>query len=266
MGARRRAATGTLEACSASALPLIALRILDDNFLQPAAGHLPDRPPRQRPRPARPAGARRLGVSAARRRPAGRAGARCSASLGLATGVDAVHYTRELGLGSRRRQRLRSRSPPALALLGLGATTLWRTRSHDGHRAWRYAAPRCCSRRCVLVAVDDRRCCRSASPTSSTHVARAVVPADQLGTPHETVTFKTKRRPEARGLVHPVAQRRRGDLVPGPQGPAAPGAHARPPRLRRAAVRPPRRGPQRGRAEHLRLGRRRGHQGRDRAT
>ena len=177
--------------------------------------------------------------------------------------LDAVYYTRELGLSADDVSGFLALGA-GLALLGLGAVTLFTTRSHDGHRAWRYG------RRTLMLA-------------SLTSLAPATIVPVGLGLrhhPHRARRRPGRRaehaardrhvqdqgRPQARGLVHPVAQRRRRDRVPGPQGPAAPGAHARPPRLRRAAVRPPRRGSQRGRAERVRLGRRRGRQGRDRAT
>ena len=66
------------------------------------------------------------------------------------------------------------------------------------------------------------------------------------------------RRRGARGLVPPVAQRRRraADLRrrQQPHGPAAPREDARAPGLRRARLRPARHGPQRGHAQLLRLG------------
>ena len=67
-----------------------------------------------------------------------------------------------------------------------------------------------------------------------------------------------ERRAAARRLVRPLAQRRGGDRLPRPQGPSPPRAHARAPRLRRPAARPPRRGRERGRLQRARLGRRAG--------
>ena len=127
-----------------------------------------------------------------------------------------------------------SRSPAALTLIGLGAITLWRTRRRTG---------RCVARRGALgvAFVDDghhRRAARSGSPTCHTHAARAGVPENRLGVPTEDVTFKSTDGLELHGWYAPVAQRRGRDRLPRSQGPAGAGAHARPPRLRRAAVRP----------------------------
>jgi hypothetical protein len=62
-------------------------------------------------------------------------------------------------------------------------------------------------------------------------------------------------------VVRALAQRGGGDRRPGPQRAGRARADARSPRLRRAAVRPPRRGRERRRLQCLRLGRRRRHQG-----
>ena len=62
-----------------------------------------------------------------------------------------------------------------------------------------------------------------------------------------------ERRAAAQGVVHPVAERRGGDLVPRSSKLAEAGEAARPPRVRRPALRPSRRGRERGRPEPLRL-------------
>ena len=73
-----------------------------------------------------------------------------------------------------------------------------------------------------------------------THVARGFVPTPELGTAYEEVSFTTSDGLELEGLVHPVEEPRCRDRVPGPERAAAARPDARPPRLRRAAVRPPR--------------------------
>ena len=98
----------------------------------------------------------------------------------------------------------------------------------------------------------------------NTHIGRAVVPPDHLGVAHENVTFTTGDGLELEGWYVPSRNGAAVIAFPGRNGPQAQGADARPPRLRRAAVRPPRRGQERGRAERVGLGRRGGHQGRDR--
>ena len=100
-----------------------------------------------------------------------------------------------------------------------------------------------------------RRAPRRHGVRRQVHVARDVVPAPHLGAPHEDVTLTTSDGLDAQGLVRPLAQRRRGDRLPGAQGPAAARADAHPPRLRRAAARPPRRGRERGRPVDPGLGR-----------
>ena len=65
-----------------------------------------------------------------------------------------------------------------------------------------------------------------------------------------------ERRAPARGLVRPLAERRHRDRLPRPLRAPEARAHARRARLRRAPLRPPRRGGERGRPEHVRLGRR----------
>ena len=141
--------------------------------------------------------------------------------------------------------------------------TLWRTRRTDDHLARRY------TRRGLLAVVGVVGLAILVSlglGYATTHVGRAVVPPNHLGVASRGRELPDRRRPPARGLVHPVAQRRRGDRVPRSQRPAEAGADARAPRLRRPALRPPRRGPQRGRAERVGLGWRRRHQGRDRLS
>ena len=84
---------------------VIALHVLDDNFVQPPAGHVGRRSPRQRPRPARRARARGLGVSAPARRPARERWRCCSALFGIVAGIEAVHYTAKVGRIRRRLHR-----------------------------------------------------------------------------------------------------------------------------------------------------------------
>ena len=66
-----------------------------------------------------------------------------------------------------------------------------------------------------------------------------------------------QRRAAPAGLVRPLEERRRRHRLPRPQGSAGAHPDAGPPRLRRAAVRPARRGRQRRRPQHVGLGRRR---------
>ena len=141
-----------------------------------------------------------------------------------------------------------SRGRPALALAQAGAAPL----AAPG-RAW--VRHGCLG---VLVRRSGRdgdslhapppRCCRAGQPGTTLRAGDA---ADE-------------RRPPARRLVCPLAQRRGRDLLPDAQGEAAAGADARPPRLRRAPARRARLRRQPGRPEPVRLGRRQRHRRRRR--
>ena len=145
------------------------------------------------------------------------------------------------------------RSRPASLLIGLGAVTLWRSRRTDDRLWWRYLRRSRSWSAAVFVFVSAVLFPFSVAYVV-THAARATVPAADLGAPYEDVAVHDERRAAPEGLVHPVAERSRGDLVPGPHAssPEA-GQAARTPRIRRPALRPPRRGRERGRPEHLRL-------------
>ncbi|WP_028066916.1 alpha/beta hydrolase [Solirubrobacter soli] len=155
------------------ALAVIALRLVDDRFhlvggLVPLAllALLAWRAPRMRPG-ARGTIAIVVGI------------------LGLATGVDAVYYTRELGLGAGDVTGWLALAAGAV-LIGDGARTLFAARRTD---RWRHP------RRAALAVGGLVGAAVVLMPITigyvETHVARAVVPADQLGVPHETVTFET---------------------------------------------------------------------------
>ena len=152
--------------------------------------------------------------------------------------------------------------PAGLALLGLGAATLWSTRRTRWEPPVALRAPDAARR----GGRRWRRCSSSprSAPDTSTRTSGASTSRRRTSAP---ATSACRSRP-ATASSWPggtsVAQRRRGDRVPRPQRPAGPHAHARPPRLRRAAVRPPWPGRERGRPERLRLGGREGRQGRDR--
>ena len=97
------------------------------------------------------------------------------------------------------------------------------------------------------------------SPTSSRTRLRAEVPAADLGAPYEDVAFTTSDGLRLEGWYIRVAERRRRDRLPGPRRLAEAREDAGRPRLRRPALRPPRRGRERGRPQHPRLARRARH-------
>jgi hypothetical protein len=194
------------------ALAVIALRVADDNFIQPAAGTSPADHlvsglvplallalaawvhPRLKPG-AQGALAITLGI------------------LGIATGLDAVHYARAAGLGADDVSGLLAVAA-GVALIGHGARTLWRSR-RDGR--WRYA------RRAGLGAGALVAAGLVLMPVGvgyvSTHVARADVPADRLNTPHETVTFKTRDGLKLEGWYIPSRNGAAVISFPGRKGP-----------------------------------------------
>ena len=236
------------------AVALIALHVLDDNFLQPAAGHVGRRPPRQRARPARPARRSPPGPFHACAAGAGRPGARRSACSASPAAIEGCPLHAQ-GRPERRRLHQPAGFPAGAAAVRPRRRHVVAHAAHGRPPARRYTPSRRCSRVAGFVGSLIVVCAVGIGYVT-THVGRAVVPPDRLGVAARGRALHDQRRPGARGLVHPVAQRRRGDRVPGPQRPAEAGPHARAPRLRRAALRPPRRGPQRGRPERVGLGRR----------
>ena len=82
-------------------------------------------------------------------------------------------------------------------LIGLGVVTLWRSRRRDDRLWWRY------SRRLLLTAATAVFAAFALFTTSITyvitHVARAHVPAADLGAPYEEGRVHDERRPQAPG-------------------------------------------------------------------
>jgi hypothetical protein len=189
---------------------LIGLRILDDTVLQPAAGtSVLDHPvsallplavlallawayPRLRGGAWRGLTALILGV------------------LGIATGVDAVYYTRELGLSSDDLTGFVAIAA-GLGLIGLGGATLWLRR---GRRLVRRAAFGLGALFAFAFAVLP-----VALGYVTTHVARAVVPADRLGVPHEMVTFESTDGLKLEGWYIPSRNGAAVIVFPGRRGP-----------------------------------------------
>src|SRR3954451_13916620 len=166
------------------ALSLIAFRVLDDNFLQPAAGtsasdHLVS-------------GLVPLVLLAlaawghGRLRPGAQGALAIVLGVaGLATGVDAIHYARSTGVGADDISGFAAIAG-SLLLFADAARTLWRSRRPG---RWRHV------RRAGLTAGGLVAAAILVLPFGTAyvgaHVARAVVPADHLGVAHQTVTFET---------------------------------------------------------------------------
>jgi uncharacterized protein len=196
-------------------LGLIALHVVDDSFLQPQAG--------TSARDHLVSGLVPLAVlgAAAAAYPRLRAGARAAIVLalgifGIAAGVEAVHYMRAVGLSGDDYTGLLA-IPAGLGLLGLGATTLWRSRRLDDRRAWRYP------RRLLVggagVAVTLLLVFPVVFGYTITHVGRAVVPAAELGAPHRDVTLETSDGLKLAGWYVPSRNGAAVIAFPGRKGP-----------------------------------------------
>jgi uncharacterized protein len=108
--------------------------------------------------------------------------------LGIATGIEAVHYANQVGPSGDDFTGFLA-IPAGLLLVGLGAGTLWRTRRTEGNRPWRY------TRRGLLTGAGAVVAALVVFPIGFayviTHTARAVVPEYALGATHENVSFET---------------------------------------------------------------------------
>ena len=179
------------------------------------ARHVGERSSRQRPGAARPARARRVGVSAPARRPRG--------ALALALGVLGLAASGE-ACTTRARSAPRATTTPGCSRSRPACRCSARRRDalavapRGRRRPRRYPAARCSALRALVSSCSSS--CRSAWPTSTRTSARAVVPAARPRRAHEDVSFETSDGLDAARLVRAVAQRRRRDRLPGPQGPA----------------------------------------------
>jgi uncharacterized protein len=179
-------------------IALIALHVLDDNFIQPEPGtsagdHLVSG--------LLPLGLLGLAAWAYPRLRGSWQGAAglVFGLLGIAAGSEAFYYTRELGPSGDDFTGLLC-LPAGVLLLGVGAVTLWRTRRTEGSLWWRYP------RRALIGAaafVPAVLVVVVGYSYGTVHNGRAVVPADQLGVPHEDVKFETADGLELEGWYIP---------------------------------------------------------------
>jgi dienelactone hydrolase len=210
-------------------LALIALHVVDDNYLQPQPGTSPGDHvvsglvplallglaawayPRLR-------GGRRGGRRRAARR-GGRAPGRALTSgvLGIAAGIEGFYYAREVGPSGDDFTGLLS-LPAGVLLIGLGAVTLWRTRRTEGSLWWRYP-------RRVLIGLAAVILAPVVGMLGygyvTTHVGRAVVPPDHLGVAHENVKFTTADGLELEGWYVPSKNGAAVIAFPSRKGPQA---------------------------------------------
>jgi dienelactone hydrolase len=196
------------------ALAVVALHIVDDNYLQPQPGtaatdHLVSG--------LIPLAL--LGLAAwAYPRLRGASRGALALALGLlaiAAGSEAFHYTREVGPSGDDFTGLLC-LPTGLVLLVLGVVTLWRTRRTDGNLPWRYGRRALLGIAGVFVGV---LVAIAGYGYGTTHVGRAVVPPDRLGVAHEDVTFTTADGLELEGWYIPSRNGAAVIAFPGRNGP-----------------------------------------------
>ena len=169
------------------AIGVVALHVVDDNFLQPNPGTTAGDHPVSGLVPLA------LLVAAAVFYGRLRAGARAVIALfagyfGVLGGSEALHYTREVGPSGDDYTGILSLLA-GLVLLGVGGLTLWRSRRRDDRLWWRYVRRALIGVGAVVVAGVFL------FPFSIgyivTHASRATVPAADLGAPFEKVEFTT---------------------------------------------------------------------------
>jgi MYXO-CTERM domain-containing protein len=197
------------------AIALVALHVIDDNFLQPQPGMSPDDHLVSGLVPLALLG---LAAWAYPRLRGARRGALALllGVLAILGSVEAVHYTTTVGPSGDDFTGLLS-MPAGLLLLGLGAVTLWRTRRTEGNRVWRYG------RRGLLGAATFVVATAVLLPFGLayvvTHTARAVVPPNHLGVAYEDVRFKTSDGLELEGWYVPSRNGAAVIAFPGRSGP-----------------------------------------------
>ena len=212
-------ATGLETTLAVAALAVIAVHVLDDNFLQPQPGtsardHLVS---------GLVPTAVLLGTAAAY--PQLRAGVRATFALtlgilGIVIGVgEAGYYSLEVGPSGDDYTGLLA-IPAGALLVGVGAATLWRTRRRDESLRRRYL------RRLLLLLGAAVIFLFFVFPLSLsyvfTHVARIKVPAANLGAPHEPVAFTTSDGLTLRGWYVPSRNGAAVVAFPGRAGPQKP--------------------------------------------
>jgi hypothetical protein len=135
---------------------------------------------------------------------------------GVATGIEAAHYTRTLGPSGDDFTGLLALAA-GIVLLGLGAVTLVRTRRRRGNLLWRG------TRRGLLAAGGLLATMLVVLPLAigyvSVHVGRAVVPAPHLGAAHEDVAFTTADGLRLHGWYVPSRNGAAVIAFPGRKGP-----------------------------------------------
>jgi hypothetical protein len=197
------------------ALAVVALHVVDDNFLQPEPGTSPaDHLVSGLVPLALLTGA---AIAYARLRPGVRAtGALLAGFFGVLSGSEAVYYSRAVGASGDDYTGLLA-IPAALLLLGVGALTLWTSRKMSARLWWRHG------RRLLITAGTLVLAAQVLFPTAIayvvTHTARAEVPAPNLGAAHEEVAFTTSDGLRLQGWFVPSRNGATVIAFPGRSGP-----------------------------------------------
>jgi dienelactone hydrolase len=197
-------------------LALIALHVIDDNYLQPQPGMSPGD---HVVGGLVPLALFALAAWAYRRLRGGWRGALALTSgvLGIAAGIEGFYYAREVGPSGDDFTGLLC-LPAGVLLIGLGVVTVWRTRRTDDS-VWRRYPRR------VLIGLAAFCAAHVVLALGygyvTTHVGRAVVPPDQLGVAHETVKFTTADGLELEGWYVPSKNGAAVIAFPSRKGPQA---------------------------------------------
>ena len=196
---------------------VIALHVLDDNFVQPQPGTSPGDHLLGGLVPLAVLGA---GAWVYPRLRGGRRGAIALlfGVAGIVAGGEALHYTTKVGASGDDFTGLLA-IPAGVTLLVLGTTTLWSTRLRGGSRARRYL------RRALLGAAGAAVALFVVAPLGGgylmAHLGRAVVPEANLGARYEQVSFTTSDGLRLAGWYVPSRNGAAVIAFPGRNGPQA---------------------------------------------
>src|SRR5262245_14560070 len=200
------------------AVAVIGLHVADDNFLHPETGtsagdHLVSG--------LVPLAALALAAWGFPRLPGAGRGALALflGPLGIATGIEAVHYANQVGPSGADFTGFLA-IPAGLLLIGLGALALWATGRTEANYAWAYTPRGLLGASGLVVAALVVFPIGFAYVVS--HTARAVVPENQLGAAYEDVSFETSDDLTLKGWYVPSKNGAAVISFPGRRGPQKP--------------------------------------------